>query len=239
MPFLVAIDLSAPSRRAIEVAALLARATGLEPLLVHVSERPPALRQLADLYALAEPLRAFGSTPHLRIAEGEPARCICEQAEHRGCAFVVMGTRGHSGAAAQAPGSVARAVMATCRIPVIAVRPQADPGGVDGDQDPDGREVIALMEAGRASGTAHRIARFLVEAVHGSLVRVPPVFRWRDGIADPILHAPRATHLVLSVDPRLPTPTWVDRLLDEEPGPLLLVSDLPFPGPVPDATPLG
>jgi nucleotide-binding universal stress UspA family protein len=123
MCFVVAIDLSAPSRSAIELSAVLARATGLAPLLLHVSEGHPPLRLLADLYSLAEPLRAFGSTPRLRTVQGDPATAICEQATARNARFVVMGTHGPQPTPSSRPGSVAQRVMTGCPLPVIAVQP--------------------------------------------------------------------------------------------------------------------
>ncbi len=129
MCFLVAIDLTAPSRSAIELSARLARVTGLSPLLLHVSEGHPPLRLLADLYDLAAPLRAHGGTPRLRTVQGDAAASICEQARIRQARFVVMGTHGRRGDADSDTGSVASAVMAGCDVPVIAVRPQRDGAG--------------------------------------------------------------------------------------------------------------
>jgi nucleotide-binding universal stress UspA family protein len=118
MPFLVAIDLSVPSRSAIELASRLARESGLAPLLLHVSRERPPLQLLADLYTLAEPLRERGTTPRLRTAQGDPATCICRFAREHRVAFVLMGTRG------EGEDSVAQQVMATCSVPVLAVQPR-------------------------------------------------------------------------------------------------------------------
>ncbi len=226
MCFLVAIDLSAPSRFAIEVSALLARSTGHEPLLLHVSPDRPSLRQLADLYALAEPLRTFGSTPRLRTAQGDPARTICEQARAREARFVVMGTRGHHAQTGKGTGSVARRVMATCPIPVIAVRPQG--AGSPGPAHPRGSRVVALMDANHPGRTARTIARFLVDATHGSLLNVPSRTDWREGLGPGHSAQRSPAHLVLSIDPSTPTPAWVDHLLHEETTPMVLVSQQPL-----------
>jgi nucleotide-binding universal stress UspA family protein len=120
MSFLVAIDLSVPSRSAIELATRLSRETGLSPVLLHVSEGRPPLQLLADLYTLAEPLRALGSTPRLRTAQGDPVACICGYAREHRVEFVLMGTRGDS------DDSIARRVMESCTVPVMAVQPRAE-----------------------------------------------------------------------------------------------------------------
>lgn len=218
MCFLVAIDLSAPSRSAIEMSALLARATGLSPLLLHVSAGRPPLQLLADLYTLAEPLRELGSAPRLRTVQGEPAPRICEQAMIRGARFVVMGTRGHH---LQATGSVARSVMASCLIPVIAVRPQTLMSSAT--PLPGGRPV-ALMDAAEPGEAARTIARFLVEATQGRLVELPPDQTWRARLTAQGSPLPNPAHLVVAVDPTTPTPPWIERMLHEEATPMVLVS---------------
>lgn len=236
MCFLVAIDLSAPSRYAIELSALLARATGLSPLLLHVSAGRPPLHLLADLYSLAEPLRALGSTPKLRTAQGDPSTCICEQALARQARFVVMGTRGQG--RTQATGSVARRVMASCPVPVIAVRPQTLalptclPASLEG-------QSVALMDAAEPGDAARSIARFLVEATRGDLLEVPRGSAWRDGLASAAGPGSRPAHLVLSIDPAAPTPRWVEHLLHEEPTPVVLVSQHRGAQLVPDHTARG
>jgi len=236
MCFLVAIDLSAPSRSAIELSALLARATGLSPLLIHVSEGRPPLRLLADLYGLAEPLRALGSTPKLRTVQGDPATCIRQQAVARGARFVVMGTRGHQSDNTPPTGSVARRVMAGSEIPVIAVRPQnlALPGS---EAAVPRSRVVALMDAAHPGDAAHSIARFLVEAIDGHLLELPTNSSWRGGTKTGLSSPP--AHLVLSIDPAVPAPPWVEQLLHTEPTPLVLVSRHPMAWAVPIHTARG
>ncbi|MFH1464147.1 MAG: universal stress protein [Pseudomonadota bacterium] len=236
MPFLVAIDLSAPSRHAIEVAALLARATGLTPLLLHVAEHDPTLHQLADLYGLAEPLRALGSNPSLRTEEGDPATCICAQAVARGCAFVVMGTHGRRSTAVEEPGSVARSVMARARIPVVAVRPQVAPRGAS---PASLGGVVSLVEKGASSPAATRIAGLLAGALHCRLLRAPAAGdRGTASLADGTTST-CPSHVVISVDPVRPALGWVEQILQREPATVVLVSDRPFAWGVSNATPEG
>ncbi len=236
MCFLVAIDLSAPSRSAIELSALLARATGLSPLLLHVSAGRPPLRLLADLYGLAEPLRALGSTPKLRTVQGDPASCIREQAIARGARFVVMGTRGQQSGDAPPTGSVARRVMAASEVPVIAVRPQhlAIPSAQDATPS---SPVVALIDTVHPGEAAHSIARFLVEATDGHLLELPSGSRWHEGTTAGLAGPP--AHLVLSIDPADPAPPWVERLLHTESTPLVLVSRHSLAWAVPNHTARG
>lgn len=234
MCFLVAIDLTAPSRSAIELSALLARATGLAPLLLHVSEGRPPLHLLADLYSLAEPLRALGTTPRLRTIHGDPSIRICEQAQAHGARFVVMGTRGHHNATVQATGSVARRVMANCPMPVIAVRPETS--AQPSPPAAPGARVIALMDAAKPGQAARTIARFLVQATRGRLLSVPSGSTWREDSDAELARRQAPAHLVLSIDPTAPTPAWVEHLLHVESTPMVLVSQHPLPWAVPNPT---
>jgi nucleotide-binding universal stress UspA family protein len=234
MCFLVAIDLSAPSRSAIELSALLTRATGLSPLLLHVSKGKPPLRQLADLYALAEPLRALDTAPRLRTAQGDPAEQVCAYAAMHGARFIVMGTRGHHDRSANATGSVARRVMTCSEVPVIAVRPQTL--ALPQEHDLPRGQPVALMDTAGPADAASAIARFIVQATQGRLFTVPSGSAWRQGLGRE--HAPyeAPAHLVLSIDPTAPTPAWVDHLLHVEPTPMVLVSQHPMVWAVRDHT---
>lgn len=122
---LVPIDLTAPSRCAVGLAACLGQATGGEALLLHVHRDQTSLADLALLDGIAQPMRDAGVMAHLRTARGTPATRICEEVVRRQSQLVVMGTRGETqqGARADGRGSVARAVMHDCIAPVIAVRP--------------------------------------------------------------------------------------------------------------------
>ena len=84
MSVLVPIDLSHPSRGAVAFAAQLATALHTDVRLLHVADQVPTLDQLAQLHALAEPLRRSGVTTRLRTAQGDPAATICAMAERHG-----------------------------------------------------------------------------------------------------------------------------------------------------------
>lgn len=125
MSVLVPIDLSHPSRGAVAFAARLATALHTDVRLLHVADQAPTLDQLAQLHALAEPLRRSGVPTRLRTAQGDPAATICAMADRHDAAWVVMGTRGAL-ISKEGGGSVARAVMQGCSRPVAAVRPRED-----------------------------------------------------------------------------------------------------------------
>lgn len=122
---LVPIDLSAPSRCAVGLAACLGQATGAEALLLHVQQDKSSLADLAALDGLAQPIHDAGLSARLRTARGAPATRICEEVARRHVHMVVMGTRGDTtqDGGGAGPGSVARAVMRDCPVPVVAVRP--------------------------------------------------------------------------------------------------------------------
>ena len=118
MSFLVAIDLSAPSFAAIEIAAWLGRSLGEEVWLLHVAKDTPSLERLAALYDLAAPLREAGVQARLRTASGEIVPRVIQEAVRRGCRWILTGTQGSAS-------SVARSLMARSPLPVLAVRPGA------------------------------------------------------------------------------------------------------------------
>ncbi len=155
MSVLVPIDLSHPSRGAVAFAAQLATALHTDVRLLHVADQVPTLDQLAQLHALAEPLRRSGVTTRLRTAQGDPAATICAMAERHDTAWVVMGTRGAL-ISQEGGGSVARAVMQGSNRPVAAVRPRDDAaqpvrGGL--------LALVAPQEATRAIELAHLLGQ--------------------------------------------------------------------------------
>jgi nucleotide-binding universal stress UspA family protein len=170
MCLLVPIDISAPSRAAIDLAAVLAQALDTEAVLLHVSSETSPLAHLVDLYTLATPLHEAGLNAHLRTVAGEPATAICQEAERRHCGWVIMGTRFDEGKA-----SVARAVLCRCAVPVVAVRPgpttKLDAARDFGTATRVFRRVGVLGDPASA-GAAHALAGLLVRASGGSVDRV-------------------------------------------------------------------
>lgn len=124
MALLVPIDLSAPSRYALGLAARVGRVLGEDAVLLHVSSGPTPLGDLALLHALARPLHQVGMRARLRELVGSPAEQICLEARARRSPWVILGTRGIP---SDQPGSVARELLSRCRVPVIAIRPGHTP----------------------------------------------------------------------------------------------------------------
>jgi len=59
------------------------------------------------------------------IENADPAKAICQAARRLGAEVICLGSHGRSGLSATLLGSVAQAVMAQCRRPVLVVRPPA------------------------------------------------------------------------------------------------------------------
>lgn len=175
MSLLVPIDLTAPSRCAIGLAARVGRATGEEALLLHVSDGPTPLDHLAQLHALASPLREAGLRARLREVVGAPVENICSEAERRAVRWVIMGTRGHWDSPNNGqPGSVARGVLAQAPVPVIAVRPPSatcDCWLEDPERQLDhGPRVCVVSLSGAPLGSTREIASSLAGAIGGRVV---------------------------------------------------------------------
>ena len=160
MSVLVPIDLSHPSRGAVAFAAQVASALGTDVRLLHVAAQPPTLDQLAQLHALAEPLRRRGVATRLRTVQGDPAQTICAMADRHNAAWVIMGTRGAQ-ITEDEGGSVARAVMQSCSRPVAAVRPRDEEGAlvdvgpailVSSGEDPAPSQLANLLGGGFHNG---------------------------------------------------------------------------------------
>lgn len=158
------IDLTAPSRAALGLAALLARVTGEEAVLLHVAASRPPLRVLEELHALSNPFRAAGLKASLRTATGAPVEAIHAAASARRVRWVVMGTRGAGGA--DAPGSVAAALLGRCAMPVMAVRPGRGPHwlGAGAESPGDARVGAAAPKGDTPSATLREVLHL---AAHG------------------------------------------------------------------------
>lgn len=209
MLLLLPIDTTAPSQLAVELAALIGQRLAEEVLLLHVSESPPPLDRLAELHALAAPIRDVGVPVRLRTVRGIAAERIPEVARERGATWILMGTSGED--FREGGGSTTRAVMRAACVPVIAVRPGVSPG--------DGDTPIALI-ATPPGHPAVEVARVLADA-HG--------VQTMDLGVDPSPPATGedASHARMSVapfDPDCSLGTWCGRLLKEDRRPVVLVS---------------
>jgi nucleotide-binding universal stress UspA family protein len=137
---LVALDGSAPSGKALDLAADLAEKYGASLHLVHVLQGRPAyietsrlaeaatekqLRDAADELLSQNEQRARKRQVQLiekTIGEGDPARTIVDLAEERGTDAIVLGTRGLGSLQGLLLGSVAHKVLHLARCAVITTR---------------------------------------------------------------------------------------------------------------------
>lgn len=153
---LVATDFSETSRRAIEVAAAMARDSGAELQVVHVSELPVygEFTYPMDLVAsLAEAARARLDDLILSLRDvipgaqgllrsGIASEQILAAAAEVHADLVVVGTHGRRGFAHALIGSVAERIVRTSEIPVLTVSGREAAGRARPPRDP--------LAAGRA-----------------------------------------------------------------------------------------
>ncbi|MGC4114975.1 MAG: universal stress protein [Myxococcales bacterium] len=139
------VDFSEPSRRAMQVAAQLAKEHGAELLLLHVYQAPgvsfpeatflagdEVLQQLVDMVLKsltewkAEAMKAGAADVSTHTAMGTPYAEILRFAEKLDCDLVVMGTHGRTALARVFIGSVAEKVVRHAPCPVLTVRPNRE-----------------------------------------------------------------------------------------------------------------
>lgn len=122
-PITVAIDGSPSSGGALESAIALSATDGRSLALVHVVQSgelwPEAAPILSDA---AERVRSTNLDFELVTLRGDAASTIVESAQRRRSSLIVIGTRGRSGLARVALGSVAAAVIERAHMPVVVVR---------------------------------------------------------------------------------------------------------------------
>lgn len=141
---LVPADLSKPSLSALRVACTLARRFGGTVAAVYAETLPPSLlgfdagawpevpselaRQMGEFREWREArLRREGEglSParlHVRTLRGDPRRVTALLGASRACDLIVMGTHGRHGLDRFTTGSVAEAVVAEAKVPVLVLR---------------------------------------------------------------------------------------------------------------------
>jgi nucleotide-binding universal stress UspA family protein len=138
------VDFSAVSRRAVELAAAIARWYGAELDLLHVVAGSPAILAAgrhpsafslprepywSDLSRVAASVVGAGLVPRLDVVEGSAGPMIVDRAMVRAADLVVMGTHGRTGLSGLVLGSVADTVLRHAPCPVLVVprteRPRA------------------------------------------------------------------------------------------------------------------
>ena len=91
---------------------------GMNPPILEVEE-PHGAEHLAE--AAAEKARAEGVAAKPYALSGDPAKEIARAAEELGADLVVVGSRGYGGLHGALVGSVSRALMTRCKVPVTVV----------------------------------------------------------------------------------------------------------------------
>jgi nucleotide-binding universal stress UspA family protein len=140
-PVVVGVDGSSNARRALDVAARLARATGAEVVAVHAlglmatigGEHVPSSehrgeieRELRDEWCA--PLSGPGAPAwRCTVVDGSPAEALLHAAEREHASFVVVGSRGVGGHPDLMLGSTSHMVIQRTHCPAIVV-PPADRG---------------------------------------------------------------------------------------------------------------
>jgi len=136
---LLAVDFSAHSDRAVEVAAGLAKRLGASLDVLHAFELPrdyvgytaPFAVEFAQKIeaSASERLESVGARLEetqlpvtLHVRRGYPSGVIAEAAEELGCQLIVMGTRGHTGLSHVMLGSIAERTLRAAPCSVLAVK---------------------------------------------------------------------------------------------------------------------
>jgi len=105
-------------------------ATLYEMVVVHDAD---ALHQVSDaagahaLAAAAGLLRQAGIEAETEVASGDAGHALAEAAERYGCEMIVMSARGMGALRQALLGSVSQSVLHAARVPVLLVKPPADP----------------------------------------------------------------------------------------------------------------
>lgn len=122
-------------------------ATLYEMVVAHDAEVLQQVSGAAGLHAI-EPaealLRAAGIETETEVASGDPGHVLVEMAERFGCDMIVMSARGMGALRQALVGSVSQSVLHAARIPVLLVKPPAEPEA----------EADELAESAEADATA-------------------------------------------------------------------------------------
>ncbi len=195
---LVPLDGSPLAERALPFAEELARATGGNIVLV----RAAWARTVADadwieaqaeamdearsyLERIAGRLAERGIRAQIAVSSGYAAGVIVDETRLRKADVVVMATHGRSGLGRWVYGSVAEAVLARSRVPVLLVRAWHDEHTIEAI--PDHPRLLVPLDGSEFAEAALPIAESLAMALRGSLlllrvVRLPEAPLTEDGM---------------------------------------------------------
>jgi nucleotide-binding universal stress UspA family protein len=188
------VDLSEPSRAALDHAIRLARYYEASLVVFAVagmsdpplSDSPPVLRGLtiearADIVdaisTFAEPARTAGVDTDIRLEEGDIVREIVREVEASRPDLVVMGTHGRGGFERFVLGSVVNKIIRKLSCPLLTVPPGARQPAAD---EPAGYEVVlAALDFSDASRQALSYALSLAQEAGGRLL-LTHIVEWPD-----------------------------------------------------------
>lgn len=120
--WLVAVDDSEPSARALTLAARWSACTRSALALVHASSDHEARRAMRALVGASTDPRVAALAEDVAIVEDTPASAILGQAGLVDANVIVLGSHGRSGLARAFLGSVAASVVKGASVPVLCVR---------------------------------------------------------------------------------------------------------------------
>lgn len=176
---LIPLDGTAESAAAIPVAAMMARATGAELLLVRVVTEPEVTAATDAWDYLAGVSRELGDRPslHTAVQHGDPAEQIIETVHLRGIDLIVMATRGRGGLDRVLHGSVEQRVLRSSPVPVLVLRPGEQPFA-------GARTLLVPVDGSPGSAVGLQLAEALASATGARIVLVQvviPLIRYLRG----------------------------------------------------------
>lgn len=140
MTILVAVDLSAVSRKMLDAVLRMPRSAGTTVYVVHVAEPDPefagwdagpraARKQAAaefqserhEIEAMAERLRAAGLDASGLVVQGPTVETVLDEVVRRGADLLVVGSHGHGAAYDLAVGSVSSGIIRKSTVPVLVI----------------------------------------------------------------------------------------------------------------------
>lgn len=179
---LVATDFSAPSRRALCNALVLASENDARVSVVHVLhpdfkyaalENPPEidLERIAaerEIKALVEEFGPEQKIDATLVRHGPVADQVVALIEEKSIDLLVIGTRGRGGLQKLALGSVAEELLRTAPCPVMTIGPKADTAWVS--QGPGFHRILFATDFGKGSVRALPLALALARTQQAKLI---------------------------------------------------------------------
>ena len=177
---LVPCDFSSPSFVALEQGVTIAESVGAELVVLHVLShkiKRDDLQGLKDdirhrLEASLPAERVLKLTTKFLVREGMPAREIVSVADEHASDIIIMGTRGRTGIAHLALGSIAESVLRAASCPVMVVRATDDSSSL---KDPVAESKIVIADELETSPAVELLRR--AEALRATDIHFDPISR--------------------------------------------------------------